>query len=215
MMGCAMRGSDGEVGAVSDLLFDDTTWRLRWIVVNTRYWFPSHEVLLPAAAMGRSNPSQHWLAIDLTMRQIEHGLAAGRDLPVSRQAAASPSNNPHLRSVEAVVGHHVHLFDGLVGHIEELLVDDADWIIRYVRVDTWRWRPGDKVLLATRFVREIDWRGKSVRFDIGRQEIVDDKAHRDVVWLRTEGDGRPRSNGREESSTQDQGRADSWGSRGE
>jgi hypothetical protein len=50
MMGCAMRGSDGEVGAVSDLLFDDTTWRLRWIVVNTRHWFPSHEVLLPAAA---------------------------------------------------------------------------------------------------------------------------------------------------------------------
>ena len=130
MMGCAMRGSDGEVGAVSDLLFDDTTWRLRWIVVNTRYWFPSHEVLPPAAAMGRSNPSQHWLAIAFTMRQIEHGLSAGRYLPVSRQATASSSDNPHLRSVEAVVGHRVHVLDGLVGHVEELLVDDAGGMVR-------------------------------------------------------------------------------------
>ena len=193
VMGCAMRGSDGEVGAVSDLLFDDTTWRLRWIVVNTRHWFPSHQVLLPAAAMGRSNPSQRWLAIDLTIGQIENGLAAGRYLPVSRQTAASSSDNPHLRSVEAVVGHRVHLLDGLVGHVEELLVDDADWIIRYIKVDTCKWRPGDKVLLAPRFVREIDWGGRLVRLAIRRQEIVDDEAHRDVVWLRTESDGRDSS----------------------
>jgi len=189
MMGCAMRGSDGEVGAVSDLLFDDTTWRLRWIVVNTRYWFPSHEVLLPAAAMEHSDPSQHWLAIALTMRQIEHGLAAGRCLPVSRQAIGSPSDDPHLRSVEAVIGHHAHLRDGPVGHIEELLVDDADWIIRYARIDTCKWRPGDRVLLATRFVREIDWDGRSVRFDIPRLDVVDDEANRDVVWMRTRRDG--------------------------
>ena len=91
VMGCAMRGSDGEVGAVSDLLFDDTTWRLRWIVVNTRYWFPSHEVLLPAAAMGRSNPSQHWLATHLAMRQIEPGPQPGA---ISRSRGRRPPRDP-------------------------------------------------------------------------------------------------------------------------
>lgn len=196
MMGCAMRGSDGEVGAVSDLLFDDTTWRLRWIVVNTRYWFPSHEVLLPAAAMGRSNPSQHWLAIALTMRQIEHGLSAGRYLPVSRQAAASSSGDPHLRSVDAVIGHHVHLRDGLVGHVEELLVDDAGWIIRYVRVDPCRWRPGERVLLATHLVWEIDWTERSVRFDVRRREVAGGKMHRDVVWMSARDDSGARDRAR-------------------
>ena len=72
-------------------------------------------------------------------------------------------------------------------------MDDADWIIRYIKVDTCKWRPGDKVLLAPRFVREIDWGGRLVRLDVRRQEIVDDEAHRDVVWLRTESDGRDSS----------------------
>src|SRR5256885_3555929 len=50
--------------------------------------------------------------------------------------------------------------DGVVGHVEEFLVDDADWSIRYISVDTCKWRPGDRVLLAPRLVREIDWRSE-------------------------------------------------------
>jgi hypothetical protein len=54
MIGYATVGSDGDVGQVSDLLFDDTTWRLRWIVVNSRHRFARREVLLPVAALGGS-----------------------------------------------------------------------------------------------------------------------------------------------------------------
>jgi hypothetical protein len=71
-----------------------------------------------------------------------------------------------------------------VGHAEELLVDVGDWTINYIRIDTCKWRPGDKVLLAPRCVREIDWPMRSVRFNVDRRGIEDDHACCEVVWMR-------------------------------
>lgn len=183
MIGCSPVGSDGELGTVSDLLFDDTHWQLRWVVVNTGHWSARREVLLPVSVLGRPDPIRRRLAVDLAMHQIEACPAAAEHPPVS-QWPASPSD-PHLRSVEAVIGHRVHLLDGLVGHVEELLVDDADWLIRYIRVDTCKWRPGDRVLLAPRSVREIDWSGRLMRFDVGRRELESGQPVRDVIWMRS------------------------------
>jgi hypothetical protein len=204
MMGCVLRGSDGEVGIVSDLLFDDTTWRMRWLVVNTRYWLPRHDVLLPVSVLGRPDPLRRRLVVDLTKQQIEDSPGAERHPPVSQRAASSRRDDPHLRSVEAVVGHRVHLLDGLIGHVEELLVDDADWSIRYVRVDTCKWRPGDRVLLAPRFVRAIDWGGRLIHLDVGRREIADDRARREVIWMRSRSDGGTQSDARQDPSPRDQ-----------
>jgi len=39
--------SDGEIGAVKDLLFDDRTWTARWLVVDTGSWLFGRKVLLP------------------------------------------------------------------------------------------------------------------------------------------------------------------------
>ncbi len=188
MVGCATIGSDGEGGTVSDMLFDDTTWRVRWIVVNTRHWSPHREVLLPVSVLGRPDPLHRRLAIALAVRQIEDSPTVEKHLPVSRRSTSSRRDDPHLRSVEAIVGHRVHLRDAVIGHVEELLVDDVDWSIRYVRVDTCKWHPGDRVLLAPRLVREISWRGRRVRLDVSREELEADRAQRDVKWLRGQND---------------------------
>jgi hypothetical protein len=103
---------------------------------------------------------------------------------VSQWPALPGHDDPHLRSVDAVVGHRVHLIDRVVGHIEELLVDDAGWLIRYIRVDTCKWRPGDRVLLAPRSVREIDWAGRLVRFDVRCQELDAHQPRCDAIWMR-------------------------------
>jgi hypothetical protein len=194
MTGYAMRGSDGEVGTVRDLLFDDASWRIRWVVVNTRQWLPSHDVLLPGAMLGRPDPVRRRLAINLTVRQIEDSLDPTHHLPVSQRVPSQQCDDPYLRSVDAVVGHRVHLLDGLIGHVEEVLVDDADWTIRYVRVDTCKWRPGGKVLLAPRFVREIDWDRKLVRFAVSRREIEGNQANLEAIWMRSANDDGALSN---------------------
>lgn len=38
--GYAISGSDGDIGHVEDILFDDETWGIRYLVVDTRNWWP-------------------------------------------------------------------------------------------------------------------------------------------------------------------------------
>jgi hypothetical protein len=45
----------------------------------------------------------------------------------------------HLRSGNAVLGHHIEVTDGDVSHLEDLLIDDYTWAIRYLIVDTSDW----------------------------------------------------------------------------
>ena len=33
-----VEASDGRIGTVGDVLFDDTTWKIRWMVVDTGHW---------------------------------------------------------------------------------------------------------------------------------------------------------------------------------
>ncbi len=57
-------------------------------------------------------------------------------------AGASRQNDPHLRSSKAVAGYDIEAADGKIGHVEDFLVEEGSWAIRYVVVDTRNWWPG-------------------------------------------------------------------------
>jgi len=83
----------------------------------------------------------------------------------------TPGQDPHLRSCAAVTGYHVHGSDHDVGHVEGFLLDDRDWSIRYLIVDTRNWWPGDHVLLATAAVSRIDWSNQQVWVKATRAQV--------------------------------------------
>lgn len=86
--GYSISGSDGSLGSVSDILFDDTRWTARWLVVDTGNWLAGRKVLLPVSALGKLNPSLHALNVMLTMQQVKESPDIDADRPVSRQAEA-------------------------------------------------------------------------------------------------------------------------------
>ena len=49
--GCAIRASDGRIGAVKDFLFDAQSWKIRWMVVDTGDWLPGRKVLVHPSAI--------------------------------------------------------------------------------------------------------------------------------------------------------------------
>lgn len=67
------------------------------------------------------------------------------------------NEDPHLCSTEAVTGCDIHAQDGDIGHVEDFVVDDETWAIRYLIVDTQNWWPGKKVLISTRWIERISW----------------------------------------------------------
>jgi hypothetical protein len=51
--GYTIHATDGEIGHISDFLIDDATWILRYLIIDTRNWWPGKHVLLsPTAVTG-------------------------------------------------------------------------------------------------------------------------------------------------------------------
>jgi hypothetical protein len=61
--------------------------------------------------------------------------------------------------------------DGEIGHVEDFLLDDADWSIPYLVVDTRNWWPGEHILMSPRTVREIEWVDRAIHLTINRQQV--------------------------------------------
>lgn len=83
----------------------------------------------------------------------------------------SDSGDPHLRSVAAVTGYHIHATDGEIGHVGDLLIDGADWGIRYLIVDTRNWWFGKHVLTSPYAVREISRSERQIRLNVTRSQV--------------------------------------------
>ena len=77
----------------------------------------------------------------------------------------------HLRSSAAVIGYGIHAKDGEIGHMEDLVIDDEDWIIRYVEIDTCNWLPGKKVLVQTGRLGPFDRHSRSVTMALTRHAV--------------------------------------------
>lgn len=224
--GYAIKADDGHLGTVSDLLFDDASWLVRWLVVDTGNWLSGRKVLLPPLVLGHPDAKKHLFPVRLTKQQVRESPEIDTERPVSRQMETSvydyygwspfwgtgfymgghgympgympgymggvwippaalgsgrraphivddqrTDDDPHLRSIEAVGAYHVLASDGEIGHIEDFLVDDTDWSIHYLVVDTKNWWPGKLVLISPRSAREIDWTEKTVRLDVTRQKV--------------------------------------------
>jgi hypothetical protein len=182
--GYATHARDGRLGTVSDLLFEDVGWIIRWLVVDTDNWLSGRKVLLPLAALGQPDPALREFSVKLTMQQVKESPDVDTDQPVSRQIETYLYNHhgfypypneedSHLRSIASVTGYHIHASDGEIGHVEDFLVDDAGWSIRYITVDTRNWWPGERVLISPRSVREIDWADGSIQLNVNRQKVKD------------------------------------------
>ena len=82
-----------------------------------------------------------------------------------------PKGDPHLRSTDATRGYHIHARDHEIGHVDDFVLDDESWVIRYLEVDTRNWWPGKHVLVATQWVSEVSWHESLVRVDLMRDAI--------------------------------------------
>ncbi|NPD70298.1 PRC-barrel domain-containing protein (plasmid) [Lichenicola cladoniae] len=232
LKGFEIQAKDGSLGTVSDFLFDDSTWKVLWMVVDTGRWLSGRKVLIHPSAVISAEYGERELKVALTKAQVKDSPDVGTDRPVSRQmqndlygyygsdplwggsmfgaglyggsmngfagggmgAIASPlsapayfgtaavqeaergetnhhEGDPHLRSIAEVTGYHVHSTDGDIGHIQDLLIDNASWGIRYLIVDTSNWWVGQHVLISPYAVQGVDWSERHVRLDLTRAKV--------------------------------------------
>jgi hypothetical protein len=223
LRGDAIQASDGEIGSLRDVYFDDQSTLVRYLVVDTGTWLPGKRVLLVPAVVGGVDAERGQIVTGLTRHQVEDSPPVDTEKPVSRQqeltlhtyygwdpywtvppfagslapywGAAVPAathlrpgearvaeevaarereqRDPHLRSAREVEGYHVAATDGEIGHVEDFFIDDQDWAIRLLGIDTRNWLPGRKVVISPGWLRGIDWPARRIEVDLTRRQIED------------------------------------------
>lgn len=211
LRGFAIHATDGVIGEVDDLYFDDEDWTVRYLIVDTGGWLSGRKVLISPYAIGVPSWEDRQLPVRLTKAQVEGSPDIDTQKPVSRQHEAhyssyygypyywgseglwglgtypgilpadvpaetgkpgpQPSDDAHLRSCRELGGYHIQALDGDIGHVEDMLVDDRTWAIRYLTVDTSNWWGGHLVLISPQWVDEVSWSGSKVSVGLTRQAV--------------------------------------------
>lgn len=95
-----------------------------------------------------------------------------RPFSIPEQKQGKVDVESSLRSFDEVKGYHIRGKDGTIGHVEDLLVDDIDWQIVYLIVDTSNWLPwSKKVILSIEWLDEINYPDAEVSISLKKDTI--------------------------------------------
>lgn len=221
--------TDGTIGSVEDLYFDDQMWVIRYLVVATGEWLSSRRVLISPISIRNANWAERILPVSITRDQVTSSPDIDTDKPVSQQhemhylgyhgypyncggsglwgiqptpgimashlgyGATNPADrraqaersrseaeadaerhardDHHLRSCITVMTYHLHASDGDIGHVQDFLVDEASWAIKYMIVKTSSWWIGQQVLIAPQWIVGFHWDDNFVVVDLTRDAV--------------------------------------------
>ena len=85
LVGYTISAKDGALGKVNEFFFDDFTWSIRYLVVDTGNWLAERKVLIPHAALGKTDWKTRTFHVDLTMDQVRNSPDIDTEKTVSRQ----------------------------------------------------------------------------------------------------------------------------------
>jgi hypothetical protein len=89
LKGLVIQATDGEIGTVDQLYFDDETWAIRYLTVETGGWLGGREVLISPVSVMATDWQGKRLEVALTKKQVEGSPDIDTHRPVSRQDEAT------------------------------------------------------------------------------------------------------------------------------
>ncbi len=88
-----------------------------------------------------------------------------------------------LRSTDEVTGYEIVSGGKTIGEVEDFIVDDENWTIRYLVLDTKKFLNGKKVIIAPEWIHGIIWNQRQVSVDIPKEKLEKSPAFDDSAPL--------------------------------
>jgi uncharacterized protein YrrD len=85
LTGFSMGAVDGEIGEVKAFYFDDHSWIIRYLVVETGSWLAGRKVLISPFALTGVDMENETFPVNLTREQIKNSPDVDTEMTVSRQ----------------------------------------------------------------------------------------------------------------------------------
>lgn len=82
---CTIGATDGVIGTVQDVYFDDEAWVIRYLVVETGTWLSDREVLVSPYSAREWDWEGKVLPVSITREQVKNSPMIDTQKPVSRQ----------------------------------------------------------------------------------------------------------------------------------
>lgn len=82
-----------------------------------------------------------------------------------------PHGDPHLRSVDEVIGYHIQAKDGEFGHVEDIILDPECWRVQYLIIDTRNWFPSPKVIVPPDWIDAVEWSDSTVKMPLTKEQV--------------------------------------------
>jgi hypothetical protein len=154
LTGFTLNCLDGEIGTVKEFFFYDKLWTICYLVADTGSWFAGRQMLISPHLLGTVMEDTRQITIAMTKKQIEGRLFLDSEL-LQKYSRSLKAQDLFLRNTREVGGHHIQAADGKIGHVEDFVIDDELWEIRYFVVDTRNWWPGKKVLVSSQWIERV------------------------------------------------------------
>lgn len=184
------RARDGARFKVYDVLFDDRTFAVQYLVVNVGRFALSRRVLVPAAALAGFDAAREEIVLNISRAEVEREADASEHPPVSDERmiesfvflspiapgvfplppTVSESAEPHLWSARDLLGYSLRSGEIIAGHVEDIVVNPAEWKLRSLVTSLRGARPR-KVLVEPAKVDRIHWLGATVHVHASLDEL--------------------------------------------
>jgi uncharacterized protein YrrD len=88
LQGYKIRATDGDIGGVHEIYFDEREWRVRYFIVNTGGLLGGRQVLISPEAVTGIDRADHTVSVNLTQQRVKDSPDITTDAPISRQHEA-------------------------------------------------------------------------------------------------------------------------------
>jgi hypothetical protein len=110
------------------------------------------------------------------------GASAFPMAPPPQLAPSAPANlgnspysedDPHLRSTQAISGYHIQTSDGTIGHVTDFIIDDQNWTVCHIVVETGHWFSGKEIAISPEQIDHISYAESKVLVKLTKEAILE------------------------------------------
>ncbi len=94
-----------------------------------------------------------------------------KNTPIKETVTGMATEDFHLRSTLEVNCYNIKTSDGEIGHVDDFIVDDETWAIRYLVIDTKNWMKGKMVLISPSWIERVSWEESKVFVNLTKESI--------------------------------------------